>query len=184
MQGVVRALKTLSRHIDAFNQGLGRTLAWLTLGMVVVTFAVVVLRYGFNMGWIAMQESVMYLHSYVFLGAAGYTLLHNNHVRVDIFYNKMSDRGRAWVNLLGAIFLLIPVFSFILWQSWDYVLTSWYLLEGSPETGGLPFVYILKTAMPLLAVVMLLQGLSQIAHNLVFLLGHEDDDHQRVPGQG
>lgn len=184
MQGVIRALSAFARFVDGLNQRLGRALAWLTLVMVVVTFTVVVLRYGFNIGWIAMQESVMYLHSFVFMGAAGYTLLHNNHVRVDVFYNKMGDRGRAWVNLLGGLFLLLPVFSFILWMSWDYVLRSWTLLEESPETGGLPFVYILKSAIVLLSVVMILQGLSQIAHNAVFLLGREDDDHQRVPGQG
>lgn len=184
MQGVIRALSAFARFVDGLNHRLGRALAWLTLVMVVVTFTVVVLRYGFNIGWIAMQESVMYLHSFVFMGAAGYTLLHNNHVRVDVFYNKMSDRGRAWVNLLGGLFLLLPVFSFILWMSWDYVLRSWKLLEDSPETGGLPFVYILKSAIVLLAVVMILQGLSQIARNAVFLLGREDEDHRRIPGQG
>lgn len=178
----MRGLSLMARGIDGLNQFIGRTLAWLTLAMVAVTFTVVVLRYGFSMGWIAMQEVTMYLHAYVFLGCAGYTLLHNNHVRVDVFYNRMSDRGRAWVNLLGALFLLLPTFSFILWVSWDYVGSSWALRESSPETGGLPYVYILKTAIPMLAVVMLLQGLSQITHNLLFLLGREDAEQRTTTG--
>jgi len=173
MDGVIHALRTLTRLIDGFNRTLGRALAWLVLAMVFVTFTVVVLRYGFSEGSIAMQESVMYLHSFVFLGAAGYTLLYNSHVRVDIFYNKLPERGQAWVNLLGAIFLLMPTFGFILWISWDYVGRSWALLEGSPEVGGLNLVYILKTAIPALAVVMILQGLSQIAHNILILMGRE-----------
>lgn len=174
MNGVIHGLRVFTRLIDGFNRVVGRSLAWLTLAMVVVTFTVVVLRYGFSIGSIALQESVMYLHSFVFMGAAGYTLLYNNHVRVDIFYNKISDRGRAWVDLLGALFLLLPVFVFIFWVSLDYVGRSWALLEGSPETGGLNFVYVLKTAMPALAVVMILQGLSQIAHNILILAGREE----------
>lgn len=173
MDGLTHALRAFTRLIDNLNRYLGRILAWLTLAMVLVTFTVVVLRYGFNEGSIALQESVMYLHSFVFLGAAGYTLLYDNHVRVDIFYAKMSERGQAWVNLLGAIFLLLPTFGFIFWISWDYVGRSWALLEGSPEVGGLNLVYILKTAIPALAVVMTLQGLSQIAHNILILTGRE-----------
>lgn len=174
MDGVLHGLRVFTRLVDGLNKAVGRTLAWLTLAMVAVTFTVVVLRYGFSIGSIALQESVMYLHSFVFMGAAGYTLLYNNHVRVDIFYNKMSDRGRAWVDMLGALFLLLPVFIFILWVSWDYVGRSWALLEGSPETGGLNYVYILKSAIPLLAIVMILQGLSQIAHNILILSGREE----------
>ncbi|MBA1148644.1 TRAP transporter small permease subunit [Ectothiorhodospiraceae bacterium WFHF3C12] len=171
MRGLIRALSLLVRGIDGLNQVIGRTLAWLTLAMVVVTFTVVVLRYGFNMGWIAMQESVMYMHAFVFMACAGYTLRHNGHVRVDVFYNKMTDRGRAFVNLFGSLFLLMPMFGYILWGSWDYVASSWALMEGSVEVGGLPYVYVLKTAIIAMAATMLLQGISQAIRNLLFLLG-------------
>ncbi|NIR25762.1 MAG: TRAP transporter small permease subunit, partial [Gammaproteobacteria bacterium] len=119
--------------------------------MVLVTFAVVLLRYLFNTGWIAMQESITYMHALVFMLGAAYTLRHDGHVRVDIFYQKFSPRTRAWVDLLGTLLLLLPVTLFIAWVSWEYVSTAWALKEGSRETGGLPGVYLLKTAIPLMA---------------------------------
>ncbi len=165
-------LHTLANAIDQLNEFLGRLISWFTLGMVVITFAVVVLRYAFNQGWIAMQESVTYLHALVFMLGAAYTLKHDGHVRVDIFYNRLDARGRAWVDLVGAILLLLPVAGFILWISWDYVASSWSLLEGSREQGGLPAVFLLKSAIPALGVLLILQGVSQAIHALLVITGH------------
>ena len=171
-------MKTLARlagRLDQLSEWSGRGIAWLTLGMVIVTFAVVVLRYLFNIGWIAMQESVTYMHALVFMLGAAYTLRHDGHVRVDIFYQKFSPRGRAWVDLLGTLLLLLPVTLFIAWISWEYVASSWELQEGSRETGGLPGVYLLKSAIPLMAVLLVLQGASLALRSLLVLLGHEED---------
>ena len=131
--------------LEALNDWVGRAVAWLTLGMVLVTFVVVLLRYAFDLGWIAMQESVTYMHGLVFMLGAAYTLRHNGHVRVDIFYRKFGVRGRRWVDLLGTLLLLIPTCLFIAWMSWHYVSVSWEVHEGSREAGGLPGVFLLKT---------------------------------------
>jgi len=168
-------LARIARLIDQFSEWTGRTIAWLTLGMVLVTFTVVVLRYLFNVGWIAMQESITYMHALVFMLGAAYTLRHDGHVRVDIFYQKFGPRGRAWVDLLGTLLLLGPVTVFIAWESWEYVSASWELHEGSREAGGLPWVYLLKTAIPVMAVLMLLQGVSLALRSLLVILGHEED---------
>lgn len=128
--------------------------------MVCITFLVVVLRYGFNYGDIALQESITYLHAFVFMTAGAYTLKHNEHVRVDIFYQNMSEKNKSRVNLYGSLFLLLPFSTFIVWVSFDYVLGSWSLLEKSREAGGLPFVYILKTLIPLMAILLFLQAVS------------------------
>jgi TRAP-type mannitol/chloroaromatic compound transport system permease small subunit len=170
MIGLASRLSRFADRLDRFAQGTGRLVAWLTLGVVLITFAVVVLRYAFSLGWIAMQESVLYLHAAVFLLGAAYTLQQGGHVRVDIFYREMGPRARAWVDLLGALLLLLPVSGFILWVSWDYVAVSWSLREGSREAGGLPGVFVLKTAIPVAAVLLLVQGLAQASRSLAVLL--------------
>ncbi len=165
----------IARRIDLFSEWTGRAIAWLTLGMVIVTFTVVLLRYLFNVGWIAMQESITYMHALVFMLGAAYTLRHDGHVRVDIFYQQFSDRGRAWVDLLGTLLLLLPVTLFITVISWDYVSSAWTLKEGSRETGGLPWVYLLKSAIPLMALLLLLQGGALALRSLLVLLGYEQE---------
>lgn len=153
-------MQDLCDKIDALNERVGQITAWLVLAMVFITFLVVVLRYGFNFGRISLQESTTYLHAFVFMLAGAYTLKHNEHVRVDIFYQNMSTRSRAKVDLFGTLFLLLPFAIFIVWVSFDYVTNSWKLLEGSREAGGLPFVYILKTLIPAMAILLFLQAIS------------------------
>ena len=165
----MQRLERLGNQLDAINEWVGRTVAWLTLAMVIVTFAVVLLRYLFNIGWIAMQESITYMHALVFMLGAAYTLKHEGHVRVDIFYRKFSARTRAWVDLLGTLLLLLPVCIFIFWVSWDYVASAWQILESSRETGGLPAVFLLKSVIPLMAGLLILQGLSLAATNVIRL---------------
>ncbi len=153
--------------------GFERIVHFLTLLMVLITFAVVVLRYGFDLGWIAMQESVTYLHAANFMLGAAFTLRHDAHVRVDIFYQKFGPRGRAWVDLLGTLFLLLPVCAFILYASWDYVRESWHLMEGSQEAGGIPAVWLLKSLLLAMPVLLILQGLAVAARCLRVLAGAE-----------
>ena len=162
-------LSHIADRIDRCNETIGTSIAWLTLVMVITTFLVVVLRYGFNLGSIAMQESTHYMHAFIFMLAAAYTLKKDEHVRVDIFYQKLSVNGKAWVDLLGSLFLLMPVMIFILWFSVDYVFRSWKIFEASPEAGGLAFVYILKTALLLMPILMLLQGLSTALKSLLII---------------
>lgn len=137
--------------------------------MVLLVFLIVLLRYGFNLGWIAMQESAMYLHAAVFMLGCAHTLKADEHVRVDIFYRGWSAKKRACVDIAGALLLLLPVNLFILWMSWDYVATSWRLLEGSPEAGGLPLVFLLKSLIPLFCLTMSLQALSQCWGNWLII---------------
>ena len=158
---------------DALNERVGRLAAWGTLAMVAVTFAIVVLRYLFNLGWIAMQESVTYLHATVFMLGAAYTLKHDGHVRVDIVYQKLSPRGRAWIDLLGTLLLLLPFCLFLLWVSWDYVASSWALHEGSRDSGGLPWLYLLKTLIPAMALLLVVQGAVLVLRNLLAVLAVE-----------
>lgn len=155
-------MTTLIQRLEQISELSGRAVAWLTLFMVIITFIVVLLRYLFDTGWIALQESVMYLHAFVFMLGAAYTLKHEGHVRVDIFYRKMTPRGRARVDFFGCLLLLIPVCLFITASSWTYVMNAWSLMEGSQEAGGLPFVYLLKTTMLVMTLLILIQGLAQL----------------------
>ena len=123
----------------------GKSIAWLTVVMVLLTFIIVVLRYGFNLGWIWMQESVTYFHVAVFTIVAAWTLQQDGHVRVDIFYANISVQKRALVDLVGTLLFLVPFCIFILVIAWPYVANSWKLLETSREAGGLPLVFLLKS---------------------------------------
>ena len=140
----------------------GKNVAWLLLLMVLITFSVVVLRYGMNLGWIWLQELIVYLHSAVFLLAIAWAFQADEHVRVDIFYRNQSPRHKAWVNLLGTLFFVVPFSVFLFWIGWDYVAASWSVLEGSREAGGLDFVYVLKSLMLLLPLLLLIQTLDTI----------------------
>lgn len=145
--------------IGRFIEWTGRTLAWAVLAMVVLMLVVVVARHGFDAGWIALQESVTWLHGLVVMLGLAYTLQHDAHVRVDVLYRHAAPRTRAWVDLIGCVFLLLPLCGFIVWSSWPYVLDSWRLGEASREAGGLPGLYLLKTAIPAAAALLALRGI-------------------------
>lgn len=159
--------------IDAFTDWTGRLLAWLTLIMALVMGLVVLLRYGFGVNPIALQESVLYMHGMVFLLGAAYTLKQDGHVRVDIFYRRFTPQQRAWINSLGSIVFLLPVCGFIFFISWKFVGTSWRIEEISTEAGGLPTVFILKSLIPLAAVTLALQGLAEVLRSLLGLTAME-----------
>lgn len=163
-------LHALVRYIDAFTDLSGRWLAWLSLGMALLTALIVLLRYGFNLGSITSQEAVIYMHGCLFMLGAAYTLKTDGHVRVDILYRNFGHRTRAWVNSLGGIVFLIPLCLFIAGASWNYVLESWAIGEVSPEPGGIPAVFLLKSLLPLMAVNLLLQGIAETARNAITLV--------------
>ncbi len=153
-------MQALERFIDRLNENIGHLLAWVALAMVLVQFIVVVMRYVFAIGNIAMQESIWYMHGILFMIGAGYTLLHNGHVRVDVIYGDASPRYKALVDLLGTIFFLIPVTIATFWLSFDYVINAWKVWEGSTETMGLPLIWAYKTVIWVFAVLLFLQALS------------------------
>jgi TRAP-type mannitol/chloroaromatic compound transport system permease small subunit len=144
--------------LEQFIALCGKSVAWLTLLMVALIFAIVVLRYGFNLGWIWLQESVTYLHVAVFSIAAAWTLQLDGHVRVDIFYTAMTNKHRALVNLAGTLIFLLPFCIFLLVIAWPYVASSWKLLETSREAGGLPLVFLLKSLIMILPALLLGQA--------------------------
>ena len=157
------------RIINLINKLIGETVSWLTLFMVLITFLVVVLRYGFNIGFIWMQESVRFMYAAVFLLCAGYTLLKDKHVRVDVLYLSLSERSKAIVDLLGSIFLLLPVCFVIFYYSWSYVINSWQQMEGSIEERGLHLVFIMKTFIWLFAILVSMQSLATIINSFIIL---------------
>ena len=153
-------LAAIADCIDRIIAVIGRIAAWGVLVVVLVEFTVVLLRYGFGIGSIWLQETVVYAHAALFMLAAAWTLAAGGHVRVDIFYARTSARHRAWVDLLGTAFFLLPFMAALLFLSVPYVARSWAILERSRETSGLPFVFVLKTLIPMFAALMLLQGAS------------------------
>ena len=156
------AAQRLASLLDALSERIGRLVSWLTLGMVLATVTVVVLRYAAGIGFIWLQESINWMHSLVFMLGAAYTLKADEHVRVDVFYRGMSDRRKAAINLAGTILFLLPLCAFLLVESWQYVATSWRIAERSREAGGLPMIYLLKTVIPVMAVLLALQGISMV----------------------
>jgi TRAP-type mannitol/chloroaromatic compound transport system permease small subunit len=147
--------------IDRAISAIGRAVTWCCLYVVVAEFAVVVLRYAFGLGSIRLQESVLYAHAALFMLAAAWTLQVGGHVRVDIFYAQARPRTRALIDLVGALVFLLPFAIALTALSTPYVARSWAILEGSREASGLPFVYLLKTLIPLFAVLIGLQGVAQ-----------------------
>ena len=181
---MLKILKRIIGLTDLITETIGKTAAWCSILMVVVTFYIVLTRYVFNTGSIAIQESIIYLNAFLFLLTAAYTLKHDGHVRVDIFYGPASHRYKAWVNMLGGIFLLLPVAGFILWSSWDYVQAAWRIKETSPEAGGIPYVYLLKTLIVVMAIMVIVQGLAEILRNFLYLFFNDEDPEEHTDPVG
>ena len=148
---------------------IGRASAWLCAATVMLYFAVVVLRYGFGIGWVGLQESAVYTHSMVFMLAAAWTLSSGGHVRVDIFYSRWSEKGRARADIFGSLLLLLPFSLFLFASSIDYVARSWTVMETSAEPGGLPFIWLLKTTILVMAIQLAIQALVEAARALKVL---------------
>ena len=173
---MIQTANRLTHAIDYFTDLIGRTVSWLTIAMVIAMLTVVVTRYFLQIGSIALQESVTYLHAAVFLLGIGYTLQHGGHVRVDIFYRNFSVKRKAMVDLVGSILFLLPVSCLIFYTSWDYVIASWAIRETSAENSGLSFTYVLKTLMLLMPAILLLQGIAEILKNAIRLIGQVDPE--------
>lgn len=153
-------MRGLADRLDTINRHVGLTVRWAALVMVVAQFAIVLLRYVFGVSAIAFSESILYLHAFLFMLGAGFTLLVDGHVRVDIFYAKASDRRKAAIDLFGHLFLLLPSMLTVLFWTWPSVRNSWSILEGPISVGGLPAVFLLKSLIPAFCVLLIVQSVS------------------------
>ena len=166
----MKALLALSRFLDAINERIGRSLYWLVLVMTLISAGNAVARYGFNLSSNAFLDIQWFLFSIVFLGAAGYTLKHNQHVRIDLITAKLSKRTQAWIDVFGGLFMLLPVCTIIFWYGWTAFLEAWRIQEGSLDAGGLPR-WPIKFMVPLAFLLLMLQGVSETIKRVAFLKG-------------
>ncbi len=162
-------MNRLAAALDRVNAGVGAAVRWLALAMLLVQIAVVVLRYGFGFSDIALNESVLYLHGALFMLGAGYTLLVDGHVRVDIFYARASRRRKAWIDAFGHVFLLAPSMSLLLYWSWPSVRNSWSILEGPISVGGIPASFLLKSLIPAFCILLLVQSAACLLRSIARL---------------
>jgi TRAP-type mannitol/chloroaromatic compound transport system permease small subunit len=181
---VISLITRLADIINTVTETIGRLTSWLTVAMVATVLVVVVTRYFLQIGSIALQESVTYLHCMVFMLGLAYTLKHDGHVRVDIIYRGYSVKTKALVNLVGGVLFLLPLCCVLFFVSWDYVLASWAIKETSSENNGLPFIYLLKSLMLTMPVLLFLQGLAETVKNGLILFSGDStllsaDDSER-----
>lgn len=160
-------MERIADLLDGLNRATAGMVRWFVLFMVLIQFAIVVGRYVFGINSIAVQESVLYLHSAFFMLAAGYTLLVDKHVRVDVFYAKASPTRQRQINIFGHLFLLLPSMLALLYWSWPSVRNSWKILEGPLSVGGIEAVFLLKSLIPAFAILVILQSLSLLIRLLV-----------------
>jgi len=168
-------LPPVGNWIDRFTEYSGRAVAWLSLVLALVVCGLVITRYAFRISLPALQEAALYLHATLFMVGAAFTLKSDGHVRVDIFYRGWSPRTRAWVDCIGTLVFLLPVCVLLLMTSWDYVAASWSVRETSSDPGGLPWVWLLKTLLLILPVMLILQGVAELLRRLPVALGRVAD---------
>ena len=173
---MINVLKAICDLIDKTNEMVGRGVAWVSLLLVLVVFVDVVMRYLFNTSFVFTQELEWHLFAFIFLIGAGYTLLKDGHVRVDIIYQQLGPKSRAWVNLIGVIFFLFPGCIMIILTSMKFVGNSFAVMEGSPDPGGIPFRFIIKSAIPVGFSFLLLQGLSLGLRSFMQIVGVETSE--------
>lgn len=169
-------MNSLINRVTTFNRVLGEKLSWLNLFMALFTFVIVFMRYMLNMSFVWMNELVMYFHATLILLLIAYAMTSGSHVRVDIFYRSFSERKKAIVNLFGQVFLLMPMAIVIIFQSWQYVVDSWSVFEASADAGGLPGVFLLKSLIPLAALLVLLQGAVEMLNHLMVIFNISQKD--------
>lgn len=174
----------LLQRLDRFSLLLGHAVAWLALALVLLTSLIVLLRYVFGVGSIAMQEAQLYLHGALFMLGIAYTLRCDEHVRVDIFYRRLSQRGRARIDLLGTLLFLLPLCVLLLVTCWEYVLVSWQRQEGSGEVGGLPWVYVLKTLLVVMPALLTVQAVAEALRATLKLRHPDEPDADKPAAEG
>ncbi|MFH1806128.1 MAG: TRAP transporter small permease subunit [Pseudomonadota bacterium] len=164
-------MQRLADMLDLVNHWTGMTVRWFALLMVLLQFSIVLLRYVFGMSSIALNESVLYLHSGLFMLGAGYTLLVDKHVRVDIFHAKATRQNKARIDIFGHVFLLLPSMFTLLYWSWPSVINAIMLREGAISVGGIPAVWLLKSLIPAFCILLMIQSLSCLLRQILVLRG-------------
>jgi TRAP-type mannitol/chloroaromatic compound transport system permease small subunit len=172
------ALAGFVRFAEAVNDYVGRIVAWLTFATVLICATVVFIRYALQSGFIWMQELYVWTHAAAFMLGAGYTLMANKHVRVDIIYARASPKTKAWLDLISTFVFLFPWVILLAYFAWPYVLQSWELWETSSQVGGMPGLYVMKTIILAFAGLMFLQGLAICARSILIL---NDQGHLAPP---
>ena len=178
---MMKLLLGLSRAIDALNEQIGKLAYWLILAAVLISTGNALVRYTFNMSSNAWLEIQWYLFSFVFLFCAGYTLLHNQHVRIDVISSNLSGRGRAWIDILGTIFFLLPMAITIMWLSWPIFVDAYTTKEISANAGGL-LIWPGRLMLPVGFFLLVLQGFSELIKRVAFLRGLIPDPAVRDEG--
>ncbi len=170
------SLKKVIYWIDSINEWSGRLISWLILLIVLTIVYQASMVALFSIGSVALQELQWHLFALLFLIGAGYTFKHDDHVRVDVIYKShwLTDRHRAWIDLFGGLFLLIPFCVLVIIAAWPFVYNAFIHLEGSPDPGGLPYRFLLKAIIPLGFILLMLQGIANSLKSLLYLLGNND----------
>ncbi|WP_044240723.1 TRAP transporter small permease subunit [Flexithrix dorotheae] len=175
----MKFLQTYIHIVNQINENLGRAIAWLSSILVIVICLDVAIKNIFSISSVAFFELQWHLFALIFLLGAAYTLKHDKHVRVDVFYQKLSPKGQAWVNIIGSIIFLIPFCIIIIKSSLPYVATSYKLAEGSNDAGGLPARYIIKSSIFIGFFFLLIQGISLIFSSLLTVLDKPQPDNEK-----
>jgi TRAP-type mannitol/chloroaromatic compound transport system permease small subunit len=184
----MRALALVVRAICGLNALVGHVFSWLSLGIVVICFTVVVQRYLFAISYVWMQDLYIWLNGAMFTAVAGFALMRNDHVRVDIFYRPAKPRTKAWVDLIGSVVFLLPFCTIVYLYSMPFVLRAWSYTEGSANVGGMPGLFILKSFIIVFAGLLALQGMAMILRSVLVLNGRADllpasQSYANAPGQ-
>ncbi len=169
----MNTMKKYIAAVDSLNERIGNGISWMTFLLVLVVCFDVVTRYIFKSSSVGVQELEWHIFAVIFLMGGAYTLKHEKHVRVDIFYSRMNERKQALINLAGTVLFLIPFCLLIIFSSFDFVWNSFSIGESSPDPGGLPFRFILKAVLPLSFFFILLQGISLLFKSILILLNPE-----------
>jgi TRAP-type mannitol/chloroaromatic compound transport system permease small subunit len=175
----MESLKRIADRIDAINNWVGGVVNWVVVLLVAVVFGDVLMRYLFNWSWVFVQELEWHIFAFIFLLGAGYTLITDNHVRVDIFYQRFNAKQKAWLNLVCCLLCLFPGCILVISTSLSFVMTSYAQMEGSPDPGGIPLRFILKACIPAGYVLFLLQGVSLFIRSLLTIRGFAADSEEK-----
>ena len=162
-------MTALSDALDRVNRAVGSVVCWCALAMMLLQFVIVLLRYVFGISFIALSESVLYLHSTLFMLGAVYTLLMNGHVRVDIFYARAEPRRQSQIDIFGHLALLLPSMLVLLYWTWPSVRNSWAILEGPISVGGIPASFLLKSLIPAFCILLIVQSVSGLLRDIARL---------------
>ncbi len=180
--GLRHKIHKLVYAIDCVNESVGKAVSWCTLVLVILVTLNVALRYIFNISYVAMEQMQWHLYALIFLLGAGYTLRYNDHVRVDVIYQRLGKRSRAFINVAGCVLFLFPGCYLVIKTSIPFVVSSWAMKEGSSDPGGLPARYLLKAVIPFAFTLLAIQGVSMFLKNLLILVGHPIPENRRRHG--